>query len=217
MKEFIKWLGVNEKVAKVVVWMFILMVFLIVTNAMLASIGFPHYRITYENLVSVDINKVGGIISSCLVCILNFYATMLLIFRIKEAKKLFKYAVLYMLLNWLVNAIFGYVLSQIFIILSFMLFSYFYSNKNKKYIIYGLVSLIINAFLQGVTYIYKMKLIEFESVSEITRALLSINYFIIMAVIILVKEIYLKKRGEKICGMDQVAGSGLENSKKKET
>lgn len=216
MKDFIKWLGVNEKVAKVAVWMFIIMLFLIVTNAMLDSIGFPHYQITYQNLVSMDINKLGGIISSCLVCILNFYATMLLIFRIKEVKKLLKYAIIYMLLNWLINAIFGYALSQVFITLFFILFSYIYSRKQLKYSLYILCSLMINAFIQGITYVYKIKLIEFHQVNELTRALLSIDYFIIMAVIILVKEIYLKKRGVKICGMDQVAGSGLVNSKKKE-
>lgn len=216
MKDFIKWLGVNEKVAKVAVWMFIIMLFLIVTNAMLDSIGFPHYQITYQNLVSMDINKLGGIISSCLVCILNFYATMLLIFRIKEVKKLLKYAIIYMLLNWLINAIFGYALSQVFIILFYTIFSFLYSRKNKKYIFYSIESIAINVFIQSITYLYKLKLIDFHQVSELTRALLSIDYFIIMAVIILVKEIYLKKRGVKICGTDQVVYSGLVNSKKKE-
>jgi len=196
MKEFIKWLGVNEKVAKVVVWMFILMVFLIVTNAMLASIGFPHYRITYENLVNIDATKTLGFIVNCLVCILNFYATMLLIFRIKESKKMFKYAILYMCLNCAINMTFGYAVLQIFILIAMIGFPYLYSNKNKKYILYGLISLVINALIQGITYLYKIKLIDFTTIGELTRGFLSIDYFIIMAVIILIKEIYLKKRGE---------------------
>ena len=50
MKDFIKWLGVNEKVAKVVVWLLIIMTSLIIVNAALESLGFPHYAITYDNL-----------------------------------------------------------------------------------------------------------------------------------------------------------------------
>ena len=58
MKDFIKWLGVNEKIAKVAVWMLIFMVALIIVNTALESLGFPHYAITYDNLKQININKI---------------------------------------------------------------------------------------------------------------------------------------------------------------
>ena len=63
MKDFIKWLGVNEKIAKVAVWLLIIMVFLIMTNAMLESIGFPNYQLTYANIINININKISNIYS----------------------------------------------------------------------------------------------------------------------------------------------------------
>ena len=57
MKDFVKWLGVNEKVAKVVVWLLIIMVMLILTNTMLESLGFPFYKITYQNIRKINIAK----------------------------------------------------------------------------------------------------------------------------------------------------------------
>lgn len=215
MKDFIKWLGVNEKIAKVVVWSMILMTMLILTNAMLNSIGFPHYQITYQNLKALDESIVLDTISSLIVCFLNFGCIVLLVFRTKETKPILKYAILYTVLSWIVTRIFNYVVLQIFILLFILIFCYFYSNKNWKYIIYGIISLVINTAIQGITYAYKMKMIDFSNISDLTRALISIDYFIIMAVIILVKEIYLRKRGEKVCITDQEVGFGLANSKEK--
>ena len=57
MKDFIKWLGVNEKIAKIAVWLLIIMVFLIVLNTALASLGFPNYQLTYDNLIKVNKNN----------------------------------------------------------------------------------------------------------------------------------------------------------------
>ena len=48
MKDFVKWLGVNEKVAKAIVWLLIIMVTLIIFNMGLESLGFPYYKITYH-------------------------------------------------------------------------------------------------------------------------------------------------------------------------
>ena len=101
-----------------------------------------------------------------------------------------------MCLNCAINMTFGYAVLQIFILIAMIGFPYLYSNKNKKYILYGIVSLILNALIQGITYLFKIKLIDFTTIGELTRGFLSIDYFIIMAVIILIKEIYLKKRGE---------------------
>ena len=63
---------------------------------MLESIGFPSYAITYENITKIDVNKFIDVIIACLVTFLNFYAMILLVFKVKEAKKIFKYAVLYL-------------------------------------------------------------------------------------------------------------------------
>lgn len=39
MKEFCKWLGVSEKFAKLVICLFVVMAFIVMTNIMLESIG----------------------------------------------------------------------------------------------------------------------------------------------------------------------------------
>ena len=69
--------------------------------------------------------------------------------------------------------------------------------------------------MQGISYLYKIKLIDYSKIDYITKEILFIDYFIIMGIIILVKEVYLKKRSERICGEDK-AGFGSVNSKKKE-
>ncbi len=216
MKDFIKWLGVNEKVAKVAVWMLIIMVFLIVINTALNSLGFPHYAITYDNLKEINTVKAVNVLSNCIICILNFYAILLLIFRIKETKKLFKWAILYLILNWIITEFIGYIAVQIFIFLFFIIFPYLYSKRNWKYLLYGIGAVLINIIAQAVMYTYKLKFIDITELNRLTRALLSVDYFIIIGIIIVVKEIYLKKRGEKRCGeMDQKAYYGGANSKKK--
>lgn len=218
MKDFIKWLGVNEKIAKVVVWIFIIMVFLIVTNQMLESTGFPNYKITYDNLRQIRVSSLIEYITTCIVSILNFYAIVLLVFRAKEAKSIFKYAILYLVLNILVTwGPLKYCL-QIFIFVYILTFSYFYSNKNKKYIIYSIIAILTNIFIQGIWYLSKARAINYANLNDITKAILSLDYFIIMGIIILVKEIYLKKRGENPCGEateNQDVYSGSANSKTK--
>ncbi len=194
MKDFIKWLGVNEKVAKVAVWMLIIMVFLIIVNTALNSLGFPYYAITYDNLKNIDLGGTIDIILNCVVCILNFCSITLLVFSIKETKTIVKYSILYMILNWIFKEMFGYAALQIFIIVFILIFCYLYSNKNLKYVLYGFFALATNALVQGIAYTYKIKLIDYTSLSTTTQTLLSFDYFIIMAIIILVKEIYLKKR-----------------------
>lgn len=197
MKDFIKWLGVNEKIAKVVVWIFIIMVFLIVTNTMLESLGVPYYKITYENIKQINYPLVLEYAVSITVTILNFYCIMLLIFRVKETKKLLKYSILYLVLNWITSTISDSGILQIFIITYCIVFCYLYSGKNKKYILYGILSIIFNVLVQGIWYMSKARYIDYSKLDQVSKSLLSIDYFIIMAVIILVKEIYLKKRSEK--------------------
>lgn len=50
MEEVTKWLGINNKLAKVLAWIFIILVMLIIINAALKSLGFPEYQITYQNI-----------------------------------------------------------------------------------------------------------------------------------------------------------------------
>lgn len=215
MKDFIKWLGVNEKIAKVAVWLLIIMVTLIIVNTALASLGFPNYQITYDNLKVINTNEFMQGLINWIVIFLNFYATMLLIFRVKESKKLLKHGVIYLIINIAITEIFNKGIVQIFILIYFIAFAYFYSHKNRKYILYSVISLFINTIIQGCAYLYKVQLINFSELNTITKSLLSLDYFIIMAIIIIVKEIYLKKRSDRKCQKDKV-GYGGDNSKKKE-
>ena len=212
MKEFLKWLGVNEKVAKVIVWMLIIMIFLIIMNTMLESIGLPYYKITIDNIKNINNNKGLSYLLSWIVALLNFYSIVFLVFRIKDFKKIFKYSILYLLLNISINKIFDYGISQIFIFIYILLFFYLFSHKNWKYVVYGIISLVINSIIQYVCYLYKIRFIEFSNINQTNRLFLSLDYFIIMGIIILVKEIILNKKEGK--GWHQ-AGYGSANLEKK--
>lgn len=197
MKEFCKWLGVSEKFAKVVVWIFILMSFLIVTNSMLESVGLPYYKLTVENLSKLDYPKLLEYIFAWLVTLLDFYATIFLIFSIKDFGKIFKYSILYLILNIIVFNLFGNGVLQIFMILFVVLFSYLYSNKNKKYIFYGMIAYIVSIFIQYVCYLYKVRFIDFTNINGLNRFLTSLDYLLLMFIIILVKEIIIKNKKKK--------------------
>lgn len=197
MKEFCKWLGVSEKFAKVVVWIFILMSFLIVTNSILESVGLPYYKLTVENLSKLDYPKLLEYIFAWLVTLLDFYATIFLIFSIKDFGKIFKYSILYLILNIIVFNLFGNGVLQIFMILFVVLFSYLYSNKNKKYIFYGMIAYIVSIFIQYVCYLYKVRFIDFTNINGLNRFLTSLDYLLLMFIIILVKEIIIKNKKKK--------------------
>ena len=97
-----------------------------------------------------------------------------------------------------------------------IIFSFLYSGKNWKYAIYAILSMVLNIIVQYICYLYKIRFIDFTSISDATKIILSLDYFIIMIVIILVKEIYLKNRREKEweTGEDKVC-SGSDNLTKK--
>lgn len=216
MKDFIKWLGVNEKVAKVVVWLFLAMAFLVMTNTMLESIGVPYYAITVENFTKIHSTKTIDYLCNAIVCLLNFYSIVFLVFKVKNFKKIFPYSILYVVLNMIITNIFGYIPSQIYILAFLIIFCFYFSGKKPKYILYCIISLAINTVIQYIWYQFKAAKIDFNMISGFDRILLSIDYFIIMGIIILVKEIVLKKRGEKKCQeVDHQVGSGLEHLKKK--
>ena len=215
MKKFIKWLGVNEKVAKIAVWLLIIMVSLIIINTALASLGFPNYQLTYNNLVNINVSKILNIIFSWIISFLNFYSIISLVFKVNKSKDMFKYAILYLVLAIMIQGLTNYVISQIFILGYILIFCFKYSDNNWKYIIYGIGALLVNTIAQYICYIYKIRLIDFSSINQATKTILSLDYFIIIGIIILVKEIYLKKRGEKQWEKHHVS-YGLESSKKKE-
>ena len=189
------------------------MVTLIIVNTALASLGFPNYQITYSNLVNINIDEKLNIMFSWIISFLNFYSITLLVFKVNNSKKIFKYAILYLVLAIIIQVLTNYAISQIFILVYILVFCFKYSKNNWKYIIYGLGALIVNTIAQYICYIYKIRLVDFSNINQATKMILSLDYFIIMAIIIIVKEIYLKKRGEKKW---HHAGYGLESSKKKE-
>lgn len=197
MKDFIEWLGVNEKIAKLVVWILIILIMLIVINAALDSIGFPHYQITYQNMKHINVNKVFEYLINWIAILLNFFTIVFLVFRIKEFKRIFKYSLLYLILNIAFSITFNRGITEVFVFVFIIAFCFLYSKRQYKYILYGLGSLIINSIIQSIIYTYKVKLIDYNTISELSKALLFSDYFIIMGIIILVKEIYLKKRSEK--------------------
>lgn len=197
MKEFCKWLGVNEKFAKVIVWIFIIMSMLIVFNSAFESMGMPYYKLTVENLSKIDYPKVFDYGISWIVALLNFYAMVFLIFPIKDFKKIFKYSILYLILNIIVLNLFGNGALQIFIALFIVIFSYLYSNKNKKYILYGILSCIISTIIQYVCYLYKARFIDFVNISGLNKLLVYSDYVLFMFIIILVKEIIIKNKKNK--------------------
>lgn len=197
MKEFCKWLGVDEKIARVVVWIAIFMMMLVLTNVMLESVGLPFYKLTAENLSKADYGEVANFCVAYLVTLLNFYSIIFLVFRVKEFKKILPYSIVYAILNSLVNDVFGKGIVQIFIIAFILLFCYLYSNKNKKYLLYGLFSIVFNIVIQFICYLYKLRFINYSKLSYINNFLTSCDYFIIMFIIIMVKEIYIKNKKVK--------------------
>lgn len=196
MKDFLEWLEVNEKIAKLVIWLFIIMIGLIIVNTALDSMGLPYYKITVDNLQKVKTHKVLEYVTAYLTSLINFYTVIFLVFRVKDFKKIFPYSILYLILNVIVNIKFGYGAGQIFIILYIITFCYLFSKKKPKYIVYAIVSYIINIMVQYIWYLSKARNIDFSSINNVTQFLLSIDFFIVMTIIILVKEIYLKKRSE---------------------
>ncbi len=217
MKDFLKWLGVNEKVAKVAIWLFIIMVCLIVINTALDSLGLPYYKITVDNLVQADFGKVFNYILSWIIILFNFYSVIFIVFRTKEFKKILPYSLIYLVLDILIRQVSNYMVSQIFIIAFILGFCYFYSGKKIKYIIYGIYSIIFNVFIQFIWFSYKASSLNINELNASTRTILTFDFFIIMTVIIIAKEIYMKKRSERICGAEEKVYSGSENSKKKAT
>lgn len=197
MKEFCKWLGVSEKTAKVVVWIFILMSMLIIFNSAFESIGLPYYKLTVENLSKIDYPKLLDYGISWILALLNFYTMIFLIFPIKDFGKIFKYSILYLILNIIVFSLFGNGMLQIFIVLFIIIFSYLHSNKNKKYILFGIISCIVSMFTQYTCYLYKARFIDFASINGLNKFLTSLDYVLLMFIIILVKEVIIKNKKKK--------------------
>ena len=50
MEECTKWLGINNKLAKIITWILIIMIMIIIINTALEGVGFPQYQLTYANI-----------------------------------------------------------------------------------------------------------------------------------------------------------------------
>lgn len=194
MKDFCKWLGVSEKFAKIVIWLFIIMTMLIIFNIAFESMGLPYYKLTIENLSKIDYPKILEYLMSWILTLLNFYTMVFLVFPIKDFKKIFKYSILYLVLNILVFNLFGNGVLQIFIPIFIIIFSYLYSNKNKKYILYSIIGYVTSIIVQFVCYLYKVRFIDFININGFNKLLTSLDYFIFMFIIILVKEVVIKDK-----------------------
>ncbi len=198
MKEFFKWLGVNDKVAKVAIWVLIIMGFLIMTNAMLESIGAPYYRVTIENLSKINYSKVLDIVISWITSLISFLAITLLVFRISDFKKILINGIAYVVILTIFVQLFDtnqfWFVGQLFMAIYMCCFCYLKSNKNWKYILYCLGSLAFNILLQYISYTYKLQFIDYSLTNTIERLVLSLDYYIIVFLIIIGKEIYIKKR-----------------------
>lgn len=198
MKEFLKWLGINEKVAKVCTIALIFMVIIIILNTFLESVGLPFYKITHQNLSNINTNIIVDALISWLIVLLSFYSTIFLVFRVKDFKKIFKYSLIFLALNILLKYLTrSSVAVQIFIFLYILGFCYLYANKNKKYILYGLLSYLLFVFVEFICYWYKLRFIDFNELNYITRNLLGLDCFVIMLIIIIIKEIILNKKGKQ--------------------
>lgn len=197
MKNFLKWLGVSEKVSKIAVWLLIIMVSLVIINVFLESIGLPYYKITVDNLSKLNYGKAGELIFQFILSVLNFYSIIFIVIRVKDFKKTIKYALLYIILNTIVVNTFDYAILQIFIFAYVIVYCFFYGNKQWKYVMYGIGSIILNIFIQYVLYLYKIRFVDFNSIGILNTLITSLDYFIIMAFIIIVKEIYLSKKLKK--------------------
>lgn len=194
MKDFCKWLGVSEKTAKLVICLFVVMAFIVMTNIMLESIGLPFYKLTVENLSKVNVGEIIEFILSCVIVLLNFYAMIFLVFPIKDFNKIFKYSLLYLVLDIILSETTNAMFVNIFILCFILVFSYLYSNKNKKYILYGLIGYGINALVQFICYLYKVRFIDYTHIDGLNKLLTSFDYFIFMFIIILAKEIIIKNK-----------------------
>lgn len=197
MKDFCKWLGVSDKIARLIVWLFIGMGMLIVFNTALESFGLPFYKITAENLSNLDTNVVIDYLLNWILIILNFYTAVLLVFGFKKAKNIFPYAILYLILNILIKNLFGSFGVQTFIFSFIIIFCYVYSGKKWKYLIYGLASMAVNTFIQFICYQYKLRFVDYTDLSVINKFLTSIDFLIIMFTIIFIKEILIRKKEVK--------------------
>lgn len=195
MKDFIKWLGVNEKVAKLAVWLLIFMITMIVINTCLESIGMPYYKVTIENLSKIKINSLINYLCVIAVSVLNYVLTIFIVIRTKEIKKLLPYVLVYTIIPIIVTKYLGYGVTQVFIFVYTMYTIIKFSEKPIKGIYKGLIAIVINTIVQYICYYtFKLKYIEVTKLEGLNYLLTSLDSFLILLIIIIVKELYLYKR-----------------------
>lgn len=195
MKDFIKWLGVNEKVAKLTVWLLIFMITMIIINTCLESIGMPYYKVTIENLSKIKINSLINYLCVIAVSVLNYVLTIFIVIRTKEIKKLLPYVLVYTIIPIIVTKYLGYGVTQVFIFVYTMYTIIKFSEKPIKGIYKGLIAIVINTIVQYICYYtFKLKYIEVTKLEGLNYLLTSLDSFLILLIIIIVKELYLYKR-----------------------
>ena len=84
----------------------------------------------------------------------------------------------------------------IYIPIFICLFCYLYSNKNWKYLLYGLGAYVFNVLIQYILYLYKLRFVEITNTDYFIRFITSFDFLIVVFVIILIKEI-IKKNKER--------------------
>lgn len=195
MKDFIKWLGVNEKVAKLAIWLLIFMITLIIINSCLESIGMPYYKVTIENLSKIKTNSLINYLCNLILSITNFTLTILLAVRTRRIKELIPYILIYAVISTIVVGYTGYGVTQILIFAFTMYTIIKFSEKPIKGIYKGLIAIVINTIVQYICcYAFKFKYMEITKIEGLNYLLTSLDSFLILLVMIIVKELYLYKR-----------------------
>ena len=195
MKDFCKWLGVNEKIAKVVVWVFIFMISLIIINTALESIGLPFYKLTVANLSKVNCCEFITMLIEAASATFNWLSITLLVFPFKEIKRVMPWAILYLLILGVVNYAFNKAAVQIYILVFCLVFCYLFSGKKIKYLAYCLFSFFINTVVQYLCYLYKVRFVSNSALKGLNYLITFVDYLLIMSIILFIKEKVMKKKG----------------------
>ena len=144
-----------------------------------------------------ELNDFFNYICALIVSLLNFYSIVFLVIRIKEFKKILPYSVIYIVILAIINNKIPAGVEQLLVPCLNCCLLYFIANKNKRYILYGVLSMVINIVVQYLCYyLFKVKYLNAISIKGLNYLLSSIDYFIVMFFIILVKEVYLKYKKE---------------------
>ncbi|MDD5979646.1 MAG: hypothetical protein PUC23_00855, partial [bacterium] len=66
--------------------------------------------------------------------------------------------------------------------------------KNLKYVLYGVISFIINTFIQYICYLYKLRFVEISDINNLLKFIASIDFLVVMFIIIFIKELIIRNK-----------------------